>query len=407
MPVYLDRQHGRFTAPIPRGQLTLSTSSLFCYTVTLTVAPMRILAWLPCALISAGIGAGLLVGVSPAGWRAANPAAIEDDLDIAAPGGKPVLGLDLATALAVLHGPSISVALIDGGGLAWARVWGDASVSTRYQAASLSKLVTAVAALRLVEQGRLALDRAVNADLGIWHVPDSELTRGHPVTLRGLLSMTGGIGVPGYLGYVPGTPLPNLLQILNGEAPANSPPVRVAYVPGTRFAYSGGGGYEVVQALIEAATHLPFNEALQDLVLRPAGMEHSLFAQPLPAEFSADAARGHYDDGRELPGGWRVMPELAAGGLWSTATDLARLLIEVGRAPPQRLPQRAEPIDQSEHCARHAVATSDRLLRSRRSGCRVGIEPSSDEARAEHRISELHADISADRPRDCRADRIG
>ena len=88
----------------------------------------------------------------------------------------------------------------------------------------------------------------------------------------------------------------------------------------------------MVQALIEAATHLPFNEALHDLVLRPAGMEYSLFAQPLPAEFSAHAARGHYDDGRELPGGWRVMPELAAGGLWSTATDLARLLIEVGRA---------------------------------------------------------------------------
>jgi CubicO group peptidase (beta-lactamase class C family) len=273
----------------------------------------------------------LLVGVSPAGWPAANHTAIEEDLDIAPPGGNPIRGLDLATALAVLHVPSISVALIDGGRLAWARVWGDGSVSTRYQAASLSKLVTAVAALRLVEQGRLALDRDVNADLGVWHMPHSELTRGHPVTLRGLLSMTGGIGVPGYLGYVPGTSLPNLLQILNGEPPANSAPIRVVYASGTRFAYSGGG-YEVVQALIEAATHLPFNEALRDLVLRPARLEYSLFAQPMPAEFSADAARGHYDDGRELPGGWRVMPELAAGGLWSTATDLARLLIEIGRA---------------------------------------------------------------------------
>jgi CubicO group peptidase (beta-lactamase class C family) len=44
------------------------------------------------------------------------------------------------------------------------------------------------------------------------------------------------------------------------------------------------------------------------------------------------AARGHYADGRELAGGWRVVPELAAGGLWSTPTDLAKLLIEIVRA---------------------------------------------------------------------------
>ena len=124
------------------------------------------------------------------------------------------------------------------------------AADTLYQAASLSKLVIAVAALRLVEQDRLALDRNIDDELTTWRLPDSAFTRGHSVTLRGLLSMTGGIGVPGYIGYAPGQPLPNLIQILDGAPPANSPPVRVEYAPGTRYAYSGGG-YEIVQALIE------------------------------------------------------------------------------------------------------------------------------------------------------------
>jgi CubicO group peptidase (beta-lactamase class C family) len=259
------------------------------------------------------------------------PAAIERDLDIVRPGAAPQR-LDLAAALRTLPVPSVSIALIDKGRLAWTHRYGTgASVRTPYQAASLSKLVTAVAALRLVEQGLLDLDRNVNDDLGAWRIPDSELTREHPVTLRGLLSMTGGIGVPGYLGYAPGAPLPTLIQILDGKPPANSPPVRVVSVPGSAYAYSGGG-YEIVQALIEAKTGKPFAVAMQDLVLRPAGMKRSAFAQPPPKALARHVATGHGGDGRELPGGWRVIPELAAGGLWSTPTDLARLLIALAHA---------------------------------------------------------------------------
>jgi len=241
--------------------------------------------------------------------------------------------LDLDQALQTLNIPSVSIALIDRGEVAWARAYGEGGASTRtlYQAASLSKFVTAVAAMRLVQQGQLALDQDADDVLSSWHVPESELARGHPVTLRGLLSMTGGIGVPGYIGYEPGTALPSLVQILDGVPPANSPPVRVEYVPGNRYAYSGGG-YEIVQAIIQDVAQKPFEEALQDLVLRPAGMADSLFAQPLPNTLVSRAAKGHYADGSELPGGWRVVPELAAGGLWSTPTDLAKLLIEIARA---------------------------------------------------------------------------
>ena len=261
------------------------------------------------------------------------PTLLEHGLEIAGTRLSAPQTLDLGQALQVLNIPSVSIALIDRGEVAWARAYGGSGTSTRtlYQAASLSKLVAAVAAMRLVQQGRLDLDGNVNAALSSWHIPDSALTRGHPVTVRGLLSMTGGIGVPGYVGYEPGAPLPTLVQILDGVPPANSPPVRVEIVPGSRYAYSGGG-YEIVQAIIQDVTRNPFEEALQDLVLRPAGMADSLFAQPLPTTLVPRAATGQDADGRERPGGWRVVPELAAGGLWSTPTDVAKLLIEIARA---------------------------------------------------------------------------
>lgn len=137
--------------------------------------------------------------------------------------------------------------MIAEGRLAWAAAYGDASVRTLYQAASLSKVVTAVAALRLVEEGRLGLDTDVNAELHSWHLPPSPLTRNHPVILRGLLSMTSGINVPGYAGYPRGAAVPDLRQVLDGSPPATSPPVRVVRVPGSAYSYSGGG-YEIVQA---------------------------------------------------------------------------------------------------------------------------------------------------------------
>jgi CubicO group peptidase (beta-lactamase class C family) len=257
--------------------------------------------------------------------------ALQHGLDIHAPDGLIAQNADLAEAMRKLHIPSVDVALIESGRLAWSRVFGTAPNNAIYQAASLSKLVTAVAALRLVDRGVLDLDRDVNDYLTGWRVPENDFTRDHPVTLRQLLSMTAGIGVPGYLGYEPGQKLPTLQQILDGTPPANSPSVRVEAIPGSRYAYSGGG-FEIVQALIEAKTKVKFQDALQDLLLRPAGMANSYFLQPLPGELVRRAATGHDANGNELPGGWRVVPELAAGGLWTSAMDLARLSLELERA---------------------------------------------------------------------------
>ena len=279
-----------------------------------------------------GLVTPLAVLILSAGLHGAGaaPDALERDLKVTLDGHEKQVSLK--EAMVLLKVPSVSFALIHEGRLENARAYGEgATPATLYQAASLSKLVAAAGAMRLVEQGRLSLDGDVNATLKSWQVPPSPLAKERKVTLRGLLSMTGGIGVPGFLGYGVGTPLPSLTQILDGAAPANSPPVTIVAVPGASYFYSGGG-YEIAEALMSEAAGTSFPEAMDALVLKPAGMSDSSFAQTLPKEKEARAVAGHSADGKPLPGRWHVFPEHAAAGLWATPTDLARLLLLIGEA---------------------------------------------------------------------------
>lgn len=269
--------------------------------------------------------ASLALFPTPSG--AADPSALERDLVVSVEGGEKLVSID--EALSLLAIPSASVALIDEGRIAFARAYGkDATPSTLYQAASLSKFVTAIGAMRLAENGTLKLDEDVNDRLTSWKVPNNSFDSTHKVTLRGLLSMTGGTGVPGYVGYDAGAPLPTLTQILDGTPPANSPPVTVIAVPGSAYHYSGGG-YEIAEALMQDATGKSFPQLMRELVLEPMGMRDSSFEQPPEGSLATRAASGHFGDGKELPGRWRVCPEHAAAGLWSTPTDLAKLLVQL------------------------------------------------------------------------------
>jgi len=258
---------------------------------------------------------------------AAEPGAIERDLVVTVQGEEKRVDID--AALTLLNVPSVSIALIDEGRFAFARAYGkDATPTTLYQAASLSKFVAAIGAMRLVENGTLKLDEDVNETLTSWTVPTNEFDSTQKVTLRGLLSMTGGIGVPGFLGYAVGAPIPTLAQVLDGAPPANSPPVTMIAVPGSAYHYSGGG-YEIAEALMQDATGKPFPQLMRGLVLDPMGMAESSFDQPPNAALMARATSGHFGDGKELPGRFHLFPEHAAAGLWSTPTDLAKLLVQL------------------------------------------------------------------------------
>jgi len=198
----------------------------------------------------------------------------------------------------------------------------------RTTAASISKPVTAMVACALVEAGRLDLDADVNDVLRSWKLPKSKHTQERPVTLRGLLSHTSGMGVSGYPGYPAGAPLPGLKQILDGKPPALHKPVRVVQPPGTGFLYSGGA-YMVAQQMIEDVTGRTLADLAQELIFDKLGMAHSTFDSLLPEALLPQAATAHKRDGTPVPGKWHVYPEQATASLWSTPSDLARLAIEV------------------------------------------------------------------------------
>jgi CubicO group peptidase (beta-lactamase class C family) len=120
--------------------------------------------------------------------------------------------------------------------------------------------------------------------------------------------------VPGFVGYEVGASLPTLTQILDGAPLANSPPVTVIAVPGSAYHYSGGG-YEIAEALMADTLHAPFPEAMDALVLKPAQMTHSTFAQPLPSELAAVAAKGRpHRQTSPISCSWLPAPGVAKGG---------------------------------------------------------------------------------------------
>ena len=262
---------------------------------------------------------------------AAKIAEIEQGLigAVAIAGRRPVK-FTLQSRMKYYHVPAVSIAFFDASGIRWARAYG-ASTDTLFQAGSISKPVSAVGLMRLVQAGRLKLDDDVNHELTSWKVPENALTAEHPVTLRELLSHTAGTTVHGFEGYERGKPVPSLLQVLDGARPANSEPVRVDLQPGSRYRYSGGG-YVVAEQLVIDSEHEPFAAYMHDSVLAPLGMTDSTFEQPLPEALWNRAAVATDPAGKPYPGSWHVYPEQTAAGLWTTATDLAKFAIGVQRA---------------------------------------------------------------------------
>jgi CubicO group peptidase (beta-lactamase class C family) len=252
-------------------------------------------------------------------------------------------GLDALTLEQVMerfHVPGVSVAVISDFNVQWAKGYGVADVDsgmrvdadTLFQAASISKPVTAMAAMRAVQEGRFSLDDDINAILTSWKLPESEFTRGHPVTPRALMSHTSGLGDGfGFPGYHPSAPRPTLVEILNGSKPSNVGPVFMERPPFTAEKYSGGG-VTLMQLALTDAIGKPFPEILQTWVLGPIGMTSSAYEQPLSAARDRHAARAHSGGGRAMDTKWHVYPELAAAGLWTTPTDLARFAIEIQKA---------------------------------------------------------------------------
>lgn len=251
--------------------------------------------------------------------------------------GLPPMGLE--DRMVRYRVPGLAVTVIDGGRPAWTCVAGvkragragPVTRETLFHVKSVSKPVSAVAALRLVESEALALDEPLSTRLVSYRIPRNEHTRAAEPTLRHLLSHAAGFTRGGVDSYEPGEPLPTLKESLEGRPPADAEPLDIDFTPGTHSRYSGGG-YGVLQALLQDVTGRAFPDVVDSLVLVPLGMSHSLFPQPLPPLLEPFSADGHFADGTALPGGYETLPIMAGGGLWSTAPDLARFVVAVSAA---------------------------------------------------------------------------
>lgn len=235
--------------------------------------------------------------------------------------------------------PGLSIAVIQNYRLVWGKGYGFANDSSKtpvttqtlFQAGSISKSFNAVGVLKLMQDKKLDLYTDINTYLKSWQFPYDSLAKGKKITMANLLSHTGGINLSGFGGYLPGKPLPTIVQVLNGEKPANSPRIHSLFEPGLRPEYSGGG-IIISQLIVMDITGRPYADYMKQTVLKPLGMGNSTFTQP-PADVNQTLlATGYNVVGNPIPGKYHIFPEQAAAGLWTNPTDLAKFVIAIQMA---------------------------------------------------------------------------
>ncbi len=204
---------------------------------------------------------------------------------------------------------------------------------TAFSTASISKAVTGVIAAMLAEQGVLDLDTPVSKYLKRWQLPSSEFTKNKPITLRHLLTHTAGTSQSGFADFYPGDDIPTILESLNGVKLRNyDKPIEVMWAPETRFKYSGGG-FVVAQVAIEDTTGKTLAQLADEMLFQPLGMKNSSMEQVGHPNFPKNVAKAHNLDQKLIgPGGVLINPQIAAGGLWSSTVDMAKLVIDMQKA---------------------------------------------------------------------------
>ena len=228
--------------------------------------------------------------------------------------------------------PGVSMAFVDQGKIAWTQTYGYANFAksekvtteTVFTGASLSKPLAAIAALHLVEAAKLDLDEDVNNRLKAWQVPENEFTQQEKVTLRHLISHRAGVKNDLWSSYLPEQSVPSLAQMLAGQSPSVDPATSVVSVPGSAEKYSNPG-YSIIQQMLEDVTGEAFEDVLDKLVLQPSKMADSSFAQPMPDYLQQRRAVGY--DNKLQPYPYKLFPFKAAGGVWTTPSDMARFVL--------------------------------------------------------------------------------
>ncbi|KGR74380.1 serine hydrolase domain-containing protein [Ureibacillus sinduriensis] len=202
-----------------------------------------------------------------------------------------------------------------------------------FSACSISKFVTAMLVMKLVQQGSLDLDEDVNVKLKSWKVPDNHFTVKRCVTLRNLLGHQSGITDPekSFMELNSDGRYPTMVELLTGKTPYCDVPIEVKYEPETDFQYSDAG-FCIIQLIIEDVLGKSFVEVIDELIFHPLKMTNSTYTLNLPEKFYEDFTSGHNNSGCLAENNYPIYPYPAASGLWTTSKDLSQLVLELMNA---------------------------------------------------------------------------
>ena len=223
-----------------------------------------------------------------------------------------------------------SIAVIDEGEIIWNEGFGltneydSVSTYTMFQAGSISKPIAALAALKLVSEGKIDLDTDINEYLSSWTLSGTSFDSIHKITLRKLLSHTAGINVSSFSGYQSSDSIPTLNEILNGEA--SNKKIELVAIPGVEWNYSGGG-YAIIQKIIEDVTNEPYYDFLKREILNPLKMDHTRYL--FTSNDSTLSVSAGFVDGQILNDNFLIYYQPTAAGLWSTSQDLAKFCLGI------------------------------------------------------------------------------
>ena len=232
--------------------------------------------------------------------------------------------------------PSLSIAVIENGEIATlCRGYRDresvekVNTETMFQSGSISKPFFAAAVMKLARKGVLNLDWDIR-EYGKYEFYETYDNKQHKVTMRQLLSHTAGFDLHGFAGYMMNQKVHTIMEILKGQDPANNLPLAQTCEPGTQWSYSGGG-YMLAQKVIEDITQKSTEDIISEEIFLPFGLQHSTFKNP------SDDSMDNYAKGIDMfnqciPGGYCIMPETAAAGLWTTPTDITKFGMELMKA---------------------------------------------------------------------------
>jgi CubicO group peptidase (beta-lactamase class C family) len=234
--------------------------------------------------------------------------------------------------------PGVSIAVIKDYKIDWAKGYGLADTikkipvdtQTMFSAGSISKFLMAVTALKMVENGQIALEKPINNYLTSWKIAENDFTKKTPITLRMLLSHSAGTSQTSYFGFAPTQALPNITEILSGAKISETRSVVVNSEPNVAFRYSGGGSMIAQKALMDVSKK-SFTNLTQEILFDKLEMKNSTFEQPVPTKFSEQCSWA-YSAASWFKGMPYVYPQQAAAGLYTTPTDLATFFIDVQKS---------------------------------------------------------------------------